>query len=580
MPISNLVEILAAVPRGAMYVDPIKLVAIFLAFICWILFAQWVDKDAVRVNTFRQIWNMATLGVGAAALLLLVLLPFVAGFPAFLVLVGAYMITYVVHRNGLVVPEDRVCTPAHFHKLMTEGFSKKAKVLEVKERVKLVGPDRKTVTPPEDQAGRQQYAFAQDILYDALARRAGEIHVLPAGQGSRIRLEIDGVPAERDPIARTDGDSFVAFMKKAAGLSLEERRKPQKGKVNGQIGETKMEIIVKTTGSTQGEALILHVVGPEKTMKVADLGFSAQQLEQFRSLMFGDKGLIVLTAPPGHGLTTTLYTMARSHDAFLQNIQLLEYEHELDIDNITQKTYQQSEENPFQADLLKVFRSDPNVVVIPEIRDKASAVVASEGGARKQIVYAGIPAVDLFDGLARWIERVGDSAVVAKSLAAITHQRLVRKLCPVCKVAYKPDPQTLQKINMPGDRIFHKPPEAQYDKNGVQILCQGCQGSGYVGRTAVLVVLVIDDEIRKLIKAGASPADLKAAAIKKGGLNLQQVALQKVVDGVTSIDEVARASRAPGAAAKPAGAAPAAGGAAAPAKKAAAAPGAGGVAKK
>ncbi len=580
MPIINLVEILAAVPRGAMYVDPIKLVAIFLAFTCWILFAQWVDKDAMRVNTFRQIWNMATLGVGAAALLLLILLPFVAGYPAFLVLVGAYMIAYVVHRNGLVVPEDRVCTPAHIQRLMSEGFRKKAKALEVKERVKLVGPDRKTVTPPEDQAGRQQYAFAQDVLFDALARRTGEMHVLPAGQGTRIRLEIDGVPAERDPIARTDGDSFVAFMKKAAGLSLEERRKPQKGKVSAQIGETKMEIIVKTTGSTQGEALTLHVVGPEKSMKVADLGFTPAQLEQFRSIMFGDKGLVVLTAPSGHGLTTSVYSMARSHDAFLQNIQLVEFERELDIDNITQKTYEQSEENPFQADLLKVFRSDPNVVVIPEIRDKASAVVASEGAAKKQIVYAGIQAADIFDGVARWIERVGDPAVVAKSLTAITHQRLVRKLCPVCKVAYKPDPKTLEKINMPGDRIFHKPPEAQYDKNGVPILCPGCQGSGYVGRTAVLVVLAIDEELRKLIKAGASPADLKAAAIKKGGLNLQHVALQKVVDGVTSIEEVARASRAPGAAAKPAAPAPVGAAAAAPARKPSATPDDGGAVKK
>ena len=557
MPNPLFVDFLAAVPRGAIYVDPLKLLAIFVVYVGWILFAQWVDKDALRVNTYRQIWNMVSLSVGALGLLLIMVLPFVAGLPAFIVVVGAYMITYVVHRNGLVVPDDRVMTPAHFQRIMREGFGKKQKLMEVKERVKITGPDRKLIVPPEDQAGRQQFAFAQDILYDALWRRSCEIHVLPAGQGSRIRLDIDGVAMERDPIARIDGDSFVAFMKRSAGLALDERRKPQKGKVTAQIGQTKVEVLVKTTGSTQGEALTLHVVGPERTMKVADLGMTEQQLTTFRNVMFGDRGLVVVTAPPSHGLTTTVYSLARSHDAFLQNIQLLEYERELDVENITQKTYTQSDEHPFQAELLKVFRSDPNVVLIPEIRDKASAVAASEGAAKKQIVYVGLPAADVFDGLARWMERIGDPAVVAKSLAALTHQRLVRKLCPVCKVAYKPDPATLQKINMPGDRVFHKPPDPQYDKNGNPIICQGCQGSGYVGRTAVFVVMQIDEELRSLIKRGANIADIKTAAIKKGGLNLQQVALQKVVDGVTSIEEVARASRASGAGqAKPAGGAP------------------------
>src|SRR5262245_15001151 len=234
MPNPFFVDILAAVPRGAIYVDPLKLSAIFVAYLGWILFAQWVDKDAVRVNTYRQVWNMISLSVGALGLLLLMVMPFVAGLPAFVVIAGAYMITYVVHRNGLVVPDDRVMTPAHLQRIMSEGFGKKQKLLEVKERVKITGPDRKVVTPPEDQAGRQQYAFAQDILYDAMWRRACEISVMPAGQGSRIRLDIDGVPMERDPIARPDGDSFVSFLKRAAGLALDERRKPQKGKVQAQ----------------------------------------------------------------------------------------------------------------------------------------------------------------------------------------------------------------------------------------------------------------------------------------------------------------------------------------------------------
>src|SRR5262249_44950901 len=184
----------------------------------------------------------------------------------------------------------------------------------------------------------------------------------------------------------------------------------------------------------------------EKTMKVPDVGFTEPQLAAFRELMHAEKGLVVATAPPGGGLTTTIYSIARSHDAFLQNIQLLEYERELDIDNITQKTYTPSEELQFKDDLLKVFRTDPNVVVVPEIRDRDSAKVASEGAAKKQICYVGVAALDVLDGLKKWITLVGDQGLVAKSLSGMTHQRLVRKLCPVCKTPYKPDAAMLQKI--------------------------------------------------------------------------------------------------------------------------------------
>ncbi len=549
MPPPYLVELLAEIPRGAVYISPLKLILIFLLFTGWVLFAQWVDKDTIRVNTFRNIWNMITMGLGAVTLFVMLLAPFEIGVPVYAVANGGLMIAYVIHRNGLVMEEDKVMTAAHIKRLLS-GQGRKPKLMDVKERVRLTTPDRKHIELPEDQAGRQQFAFAQDILFDALWRRSGEIMIVPAGQqASRVRLVIDGIPVDREPIARADGDSFLQFMKKAAGLNLEERRKPQRGKLNAQIGETKFELVVKSTGSTAGESLTIHVVGPEKSFKVSDLGFTEAQLASFKSLMFAEKGLIVVTAPPGHGLTTTVYAIARSHDAFLQSIQLIETEREMEVDNITQKLYANTEEAPFQAELLKIFRSDPNVVLVPEPRDKASAVVLSEGAARKQIVYSSLPTADIFDGLQKWIERVSDPALVAKSLVAITHQRLVRKLCTNCKAAYKPDPATLQKINMPADKLLYRPPEPQYDKHGNPIICQGCQGTGYVGRVGVFVVLTIDDELRAVIKRGQM-AEILAAAKKKGGLSIQQAALQKVFDGVTSIDEIVRATR-PAAPAKP-----------------------------
>jgi type II secretory ATPase GspE/PulE/Tfp pilus assembly ATPase PilB-like protein len=255
--------------------------------------------------------------------------------------------------------------------------------------------------------------------------------------------------------------------------------------------------------------------------------------------------MILLTAPPGEGLTTSVYSFARSHDAFLQNIQTVEYECEIAINNITQHVHVPSEDKKFQADLQRVIRTDPDVIVLPEMREREAAPLAAKAATGKQIMYVAVKSLDLFDGLKRWASMVGDAKLLAQSLLLVTHQRLVRVLCPSCKAPYKPDAAMLQKINMPADKVLYRPPEPQYDKHGNPVLCQNCHGTGYFGRTGVFNMLVVDDDLRKVIASGVGLPDIKRAAMKKGGLGLQQQALQKVFDGTTSIEEVVRATRPP-----------------------------------
>lgn len=546
MPISSMSEMLADLP-GGVYFNPFKLGGMVAVFTLWALYAQWVDKDTVRVNTYRTIWNVLTLVAGAVALVLLLFVPlFLAGLGMFALINGGLMIAYVVHRNGLVVEEDRVCTPAHIKRLMTEGFGsseeRRKKKLEVQTKVKLRGPDGK-IEAPEEHEQRVHYQAIQDLLYDALYRHAQLIEILPAGQASKVRVSVDGVVGEREPLARADGDALLAFVKGMAGLDLEERRKPQKGKLRAEIGETTYDLIVRTMGSTAGERLAIRALGDERSFKIADIGFTEDQVTQFRTLLDADKGLVLFTSPPRGGLSTTMYSVIRSNDAFLNNIQTLEYEAEMDVENITQHVYTPSEEKTFSDEMARILRSDPDVVVVPETREKNTALMLSEAAARKANVYTGIHALDLFDGFRRWVQLIGDTALVSKSLTAIVHQRLIRKLCPACKVAYKPDPGTLKKLNLGTDKVLYRPPEPEYDKQGRPILCQRCHGANYLGRTGVFTVLLIDDEIRDLLRRNASMADIKSAALKKGGVALQQVALEKVFDGTTSIEEVVRATR-------------------------------------
>jgi type II secretory ATPase GspE/PulE/Tfp pilus assembly ATPase PilB-like protein len=554
-------DALAQLPAGAVYVQPLKLLVVALLIGLWALYAQWVDKDAVAVNTYRVAWNLATLGCGVAAIALLLFLPqFWAGFAAFAVIQIALGVLYVVHRNGLVEQADKVLTAQHIERLMQQGLRGKGKAKEkkpIQERVRLTAADRKVVRLPEDEIEREQFRLTQELLFDALWRRAGVLEINPAGQASKISYLVDGMPGEREPLPRPEGDAIILYLKKLAGLNLEERRKPQGGKLWATLGDHAFEMALRTQGSTAGEKLTVRVVGAEKSFKVADLGLTEKQLDVVREIMGADRGLVLLSAPQGGGRTTTVYSLARSHDAFLLNIQTLEYAREMDVDNITQRVHEPADDRTFANDLQKLVRTDPNVIIIPELRDRQAAAIAAQAAAEKQKVYVGLQATDLWDAIRKWQALVGDAKLVSRSLLAVLHQRLVRTLCIACKAPYKPDAATLRKLNLPADKVLFRPPEPQYDKQGNPVLCQACQGTGYVGRSAVFHILVVDEGLTRLLREGGSASDVQAYAVKQGVPGLQQQALQKVFDGATSIEEVVRVTRLPGPAAVPRPAAPA-----------------------
>ncbi|MFO0838782.1 MAG: ATPase, T2SS/T4P/T4SS family [Phycisphaerae bacterium] len=572
MPTLAWVDLLAQLPQSTLYVSPFKLAAMVVMFAIWAAYAGWVDKDTVAVNTFRVIWNAVTMSSGIVAVILLLFLPiFWAGLAAFAVINLAVATVYIIHRNGLVEETDKVMTAAHLSRVMSQGFSgkKKGKQIEVKERVRITDAGRKVVPIPEEDEARETYRLTQDLLFEALFRRASVVDLSPAGQATKVNYQIDGVTAERDPLLRPAGDGLVTFFKTIAGLNLEEKRKPQTGKIMIALGDQKYDVGVKTDGSTAGEKLSLRVIGAEKSYKIADIGMTEQQAANFKAeIIAPEHGLVIVSAPPANGLTTAVYAVARSHDAFLLNIQTLETAKDLDLENITQHVFVPEGEKTLAGELQKIVRTDPDVIIVPDMRDRAAATIAAQAAIEKQKVYVGIVANDVLEALGKWIQLVGDQSLVAKSLLAVMNGRLVRTLCTACKQPYKPEPAKLQKMNMPADAVLHRPPEPQVDKHGNPIICQNCQGSGYMGRTGVYTMFVADDGLRQVIRKGGTMSDIQATLLKKGGLGFQAQALQKVVSGVTSIEEVARVASAKPVAPKPPPAGPASTGKAAPAKAA------------
>ncbi|MBN2445824.1 MAG: Flp pilus assembly complex ATPase component TadA [Phycisphaerae bacterium] len=533
------------VPLHFTYISPWKLVGMVLGFTCWSMFAQWVDKDTIVVNTFRILWNMIAIGVGIIGTAVMLFTPFVIGLPALAVMLLANLVIYTLHRNGLVPDDDKVLTPAHIKRVMSEGFGGKKKVKEVKERVRLRAADGARCAIPDAEDERERYRLSQDLLWDVLWNRATRVEVTPGKEVSKVTYEIDGIKSEREGLPRADADAIVYFMKTISGFDLEERRKPQTDRIQAEIANLKVDVEVRTDGSVAGEKLTLRVIGEETRYKITDIGLSEKQVKRLRELMESPTGLMLISAPAGTGMTTTIYSFTRSHDAFLHNIQTLEYRRELPIDNVTQTEFVQStEEKTFAGDLQKLFRTDPDIVVIPEVREQAAAVLVTEAAVNKQLVYAALNASDVFSALRKWMELVGDNTRIAKSLLMVSNQRLIRCLCPSCKQPYKPDPATLKKLNLPADAVLHRQPEPEFDKRGNPIICQHCQGTGYVGRTAIFDVMFVDDPLRAVIAKAKSIADVQAYAVKQGGRGFQTPAMQKVLDGTTSIQEITRVLRA------------------------------------
>lgn len=392
---------------------------------------------------------------------------------------------------------------------------------------------------------------ADQIVIQALMRRAEMVDLAPGPAGYGLSLVTDGMPSVQPAVDRTAAEAAIQAFKVLAGLSVEERRRPQSGSFRSRDPEGNTTTwSVKTSGSTAGERVML--LANEKgqwDIPVDSLGLSSDQLAQVKKITSNTEGLVIVTGPRASGRTTTLYSLLRSHDAFTNSVQTLEVNPQTEIEGATIGRYENRSDSSFSKQLQSIFLKDPNVVLVSQVPDRETADLiaryanGNDGNNERRRVYTTLPALDAFSALDTWMALNTSKSEAANALTAIIAQRLVRILCPTCKIPYQPDEATMKRLNLPVGRNLqsHKAnTEPIIDKRGHKIICPDCNGIGFRGRTGLFEILVVTDDIKKAIAGGATGAQVKTLARKNNLLLLIEHGIRKFATGVTAINEVTR----------------------------------------
>jgi len=538
---------LGAVPPGGEYFSPAKMIVMLLLAVPWLAACPWVRKDVQRVRGPVLSWAGAVLAAGGIGLLLWLLIPvYFVGLLLYVVLAGGALGAYVAYRNGRVPDKQKVFTASHLQRLSRK---QKAKAAPVNQLLKLYDSHNKLIAPPDaERASAAEIATfnaAQRLIHDMIWRRASRADLSPTSHGMRLRYEIDGVLVDRPAPEPSAGEAIIQFLKANADMDVEDRRRPQEGMVSADLpeGGQRMDITLITAGTTGGQRVQFRLLQESFKTDIESLGMAPDVLVKVEQFNKPKGGILLISGPPRNGVSSTLYSLLRRHDAFTRQLVALEKETLIDLENITQGAYRDSAKLP--GALASVLRRDPDVVMLDRCPDPKTASLVCDSADSKTFLI-GAAASDSFQALARWVKNVEDPVAAMKHLKLVLCQVLLRQLCPTCRQAYRPDPGLLKKANLAGQQVenFYRPPaRPEIDDKGRPIVCPTCQNSRYVGRTAAFEMLVVDDEMRQLVAEEASLSQIRAAARKKGMLYLQEQALRKVMQGATSVQEVIRVTQ-------------------------------------
>lgn len=380
--------------------------------------------------------------------------------------------------------------------------------------------------------------FVNELIVDAYNSRATDIHLEPFEHKLRVRYRIDGIlfEAHIPESIRHFRDAIVSRVKIMAGLDIAERRVPQDGRIKVRISQSDFDVRVSVIPIAHGESVNLRLLQRSSVLLGLEaIGFSKEMHEKFLPLLKKTHGIILLTGPTGSGKTTTLYACLHQINQTDRKIITIEDPVEYQIEGICQMQTRPDIGFTFATGLRSMLRHDPDVMLVGEIRDFETAELAIRCALTGHLVFSTLHTNDAAGTIPRLTDIGIEPYLLASSIEAVMAQRLVRKICPECDSPYGPDPEVLRDLDEAADGTN------THFRQGTG--CQVCRNSGYLGRTAIHEMFIIDDDIRHLIISRSPGSAIKKEALNKGMDALRDDGLKKARRGITTIDEVLRVTQ-------------------------------------
>ena len=376
--------------------------------------------------------------------------------------------------------------------------------------------------------------LVRSLIEQAIRQRASDIHIEALENKVRVRYRIDGALYERMVYDNSLLPAISTRIKILGGMDISEKRKPQDGRMSIMVDRQDYDIRISSLPTVHGEKIVMRLSSKlNLTRNKKDLGLPPDEMARFDHMLASPFGIILVTGPTGSGKSTTLYTALSELNKEAVNIVTVEDPVEADIEGINQVQVNNKVDLNFASALRSILRQDPDIIMIGEIRDQETASIAVQASITGHLVVSTMHTNNAVGTLSRMADMGVENYLIADSMIGVIAQRLVRKLCPHCRKAYMASEEE--------KRILRKPPEED-----VEIFkpagCNFCNQTGFFGRIAVFEIMEVNEEIRSLIVKNASTEQLADAAKRSGMRTLRENGIRYVLEGITSVDEMLKAS--------------------------------------
>ena len=377
--------------------------------------------------------------------------------------------------------------------------------------------------------------LVDSIVHGAITGAASDIHVEPHERDVRVRYRVDGVLYDMMRIPKRLQSAVTSRIKITAGMDIAERRLPQDGRISVTGNGGEYDLRVSTLLTVHGEKVVMRILDKSSVLlELEDLGFLAGQQARVETLIGKPYGMVLSTGPTGSGKTTTLYTALNRVHSEDKNIVTVEDPVEYQLPGINQSQVNVAANITFARGLRAILRQDPDIIMVGEIRDRETAEIAVQAALTGHLVFSSLHTNDAGAALPRLLDMGVEPFLIASSVIGVIGQRLVRVVCRNCKSTYKPEAEVVDQLGVPEEERSDKLVFARGEG------CQVCSHRGYRGRTGVFEVLRMSESIKRLVMEEKSALEIRDAAVQEGMALMPECGLRKVIDGVTTPEEVMR----------------------------------------